>query len=417
MNEPKVSKSEVTSRRRLRNSNTSISSRVGMSGQSLHTHSQAAPKNSPHSQRVRCTLGESEEDSGDEVDNTTAKFLRSSPLHQSHGLYPTLDPYDENLSPISNSRSGSEPGSPYESFGSSRSDCYPQTTPASGKKLRKEPVTPIKGSPGKKIDTVVHEGISTQSHRGASPLLYIFVFTLGIIGVLLLQFKLMNDETKIVPASPTKSIKEIHSDLKNKLRLLNQELSQPRELWVQLIGQLGSVMVDKPQQPAVLLVVMPQESKATVVCLVHKIAEAIRDAFEDTRFVMYDAHTNRITDPRALKREIDESLQNLNQAHAAVVHHIEEVPGQAAMIFHAYCDNENAPFKQAVIFPVMEVPGSYNTVASSNLDEVASGRLMKIWGVQLGVKDVSAIVSRIANAPILIKPESRSTIQRLCPPV
>ncbi|KAK4307015.1 hypothetical protein Pmani_021197 [Petrolisthes manimaculis] len=389
-----------------------------MSGQSLHTHSQAAPKKSPNSQRVRCSLSESEEVSGDEVDNATSKFPRNSPLHPSPGVYPTLDHLDENWSPISNSRSGSEHGSPYESYSSSRSECYPQTTPTSGKKSRKDPVTPIKGSPGKKIDTDVHEGISTQSHRGASPLLYIFVFTLGIVGVLLLQFKLMNEETKIAPAKQMKSIKEIHSDLKSKLRLLNQELSQPRELWVQLIGQLGSVMVDKPQQPAVLLVVMPQDSKATAVCLVHKIAEAIRDAFEDTRFVMYDAHTNRITDPRALKREIDESLQNLSQAHAAVVHHIEEVPGQAAMIFHAYCDNENAPFKQAVIFPVMEVPGSYNTVASSSsLDEVASGRLMKIWGVQLGVKDVSAIVSRIANAPILIKPESRSTIQRLCPPV
>lgn len=62
---------------------------------------------------------------------------------------------------------------------------------------------------------------------------------------------------------------------------------------------------------------------------------------------MYDVHTSHKTDhPKALKIELDESLKNLNETHAAVVHHIEEVPGQAAMIFHAYCDNENAPFKQ-----------------------------------------------------------------------
>lgn len=62
---------------------------------------------------------------------------------------------------------------------------------------------------------------------------------------------------------------------------------------------------------------------------------------------MYDVHTSGYTEhPSALKLEIDESLKRLNESHAAVVHHIEEVPGLAAMIFHAYCDNENAPFKQ-----------------------------------------------------------------------
>lgn len=51
----------------------------------------------------------------------------------------------------------------------------------------------------------------------------------------------------------------------------------------------------------------------------------------------------------SLKLEIDEALKGLSEAHAAVIHNIENIPGDAAMIFHAYCDNENAPYKQVII--------------------------------------------------------------------
>lgn len=202
-----------------------------------------------------------------------------SPLRQNPQLYPTLDPHDENWSPTSSSRSFSDHGSPNESFGSNRSHYIPECAPL-GKQVRKEPVTPIKGSPGKRISTEAFENNPVHTHRGAAPILYIFISLVVIVCVVILHTNMTGEETATAPASKTKTIQDVHKDLNYSLRRLNLELSQPKELWVQLIGQLKSIMVDAPQQPAVLLVVMPQDSKATAVCLVHKIAEAIRDAFE-----------------------------------------------------------------------------------------------------------------------------------------
>ena len=67
----------------------------------------------------------------------------------------------------------------------------------------------------------------------------------------------------------------------------------------------------------------------------------------DSQFVMFDTRSSENLDTSALlKVELDDSLKMLGRAHAAVIHNIESIPGPAAMILHAYCDNENAPFKQ-----------------------------------------------------------------------
>lgn len=224
----------------------------------------------------------SEKCSDDETDYCTTNVRHDSPIRQSPRMYPNLD-NDENWSPTSSTTSWSEHISPNDSLSSNRSHCSPESASLPGKQLRKEPVTPTKGSPGKKISTGVgqHEGNPAHTHRGAAPVLYIFIFFMIISCVLFLKTIMTVDEIPTAPAaSQKKTIKEVHKDLLDKLKRLNLELSQPKELWVQLYGQLKSVMVDAPQQPAVVLVVMPQDSKGTTVCLVHKLAEAIKDAFE-----------------------------------------------------------------------------------------------------------------------------------------
>lgn len=417
MPDPNI-KGRPTSRPGLRGSSTSpVPSESGWGRELPDTRNRAVLHTSPNRRKVerKPESGDdySDDDAVDEPDRSTHRLVHQSPLGQSPRLYPLL-PDDQDGTPTRSPTSKSELGSPDDSFGSTKSCCYSRTGPRSAKK---EPVTPAKGSPGKSIYPKLSEDIPEHHHRGASPVLVIFIFTMVIIGCLLLHHKLMDEEIKSIPKSQLKPIQEVYNDLKMYLRILNSAVTQPKEVWIQLIGQLGSVMVEEPQQPAVLLIVVPQDSKGTAVCLVHKFVEAIRDAFEDQKYVLYDVRSSRLADARTLKLELDEALQGLKSAHAAVLHNIEEVPGQAAMIFHAYCDNENAPFKQAVIFPILEVPGHYDKVANSHLDELVSGRLMKLWGAQLHEKDVSAIVSRIANAPILIKPEERATINKICPPV
>ena len=65
---------------------------------------------------------------------------------------------------------------------------------------------------------------------------------------------------------------------------------------------------------------------------------------------MFDTRSSEHQDSSALlKLELDNTLKKLSDAHAAVIHNVESIPGQAAMILHAYCDNDNAPFKQVCV--------------------------------------------------------------------
>ena len=66
----------------------------------------------------------------------------------------------------------------------------------------------------------------------------------------------------------------------------------------------------------------------------------------DGRFIMFDTKSEALKGVKQLKKDLFDELQNLQDSHAAIVHHIEMLPGEAAMTFHAFCDNENAPFKQ-----------------------------------------------------------------------
>ncbi|XP_050720785.1 torsin-1A-interacting protein 2-like [Eriocheir sinensis] len=268
-------------------------------------------------------------------------------------------------------------------------------------------------------------------HQGPTPMLLIFVCFLVLVGIYSLHQALKKREEEERAAKKVKPIADVYEDLKLELQTLNREFSQPREVWLGLLGQLEAMMVDEPPQPAVLLMVVPDDSRGAASCLAHHLAKAVQYAFEDSRFVMFDTRTSQyMGDSAALKLDLDRTLSGLSRAHAAVVHNVESLPGHAAMILHAYCDNENAPYKQAVIFLLAEVPGTYQDLAYSRLDSLVDAHLEGAWGDGdegegeagssgskggLKEKDVSALISRTANAPLLIRPERPARVMELCP--
>ncbi|KAG7159252.1 torsin-1A-interacting protein 1-like [Homarus americanus] len=408
MPNPKV-ETRATARPGLRDSSTSPPS---LGEKSPRTRSRGNAGRSPARYKTKDDMSSDEDtqgtDYGDEVDRITSD--------RSPRLYPELPlplPDDFDLSPKRVPFSKSDTGSLNDSYGSTHSRCSSRSGPSSPRK--DNPLTPMKGSPGKKIyPDLIHKD-TKQSRRGASPVTLIFFFTLVLVSILVLYYHV--EETDKLQKSKVhkKSVEEVYKDLKNELQTINAQITQPRHFWVQLIGQIDSIMVQNPRQPAIILVVAPKDARGTATCLIHKIAEAVNYAFGDSRFVMYDVKSDMHVHPRTLKQELDNVLQGLSETHAAVIHSIEAIPGEAAMIFHAYCDNENAPFKQAIIFPIIEVDYYYENLAHKRLDNTVDDLLAEIWGVSLLPKDVSAIVSRIANAPVLIKPETPGRVKELCP--
>ncbi|XP_069188343.1 torsin-1A-interacting protein 2 [Procambarus clarkii] len=378
---------------------------------SPHTRSRINVGQSPKHRKTKDEIDSDEEAVDathiDEVDQRTPKSPKLYPALSEADLdeYQTLP----NLSP-----SHLDFISPNDTIASNRSQCHSRT---GSRSLRKDlPVTPVKGSPDKKLYCDLPPKDVKDHKKGASPMMMILLFFCLIMLVSVSVFICLKETDNLQAPKPRiKPITEVYEDLKTDLKYLNVQFSQPRNLWIQLIGQMESIMVDSPSQPAIILVVVPEDAQGTATCLIHKIAEAIKEAFEGSRFVMFDVKSDAVGHHPTLKMEFDNVLRGLRDAHAAVIHNIEQLPGEAAMMFHAYCDNENAPFKQVVLFPMVEVQSRYEEFVNKRLDITVDNLLMEIWGSELKEKDVSAVVSRIANAPVLIKPESRVTIQELCP--
>ena len=67
----------------------------------------------------------------------------------------------------------------------------------------------------------------------------------------------------------------------------------------------------------------------------------------DYKYIVYDVKGSRRLKAKEIKVELDEALSGLSESHTAVIHNLESLASQAAMILHGYCDNENAPYKQA----------------------------------------------------------------------
>jgi len=84
-----------------------------------------------------------------------------------------------------------------------------------------------------------------------------------------------------------------------------------------------------------------------------------------------------------------------------VIDHIEQLKSEAGLLMHGYSDGDNAPYKDAAMFLVLH----------TNLREMdESGRLTeeyltKLWGGVLGVDEMPALLSRIANSVAALSPE------------
>ncbi|XP_027237542.1 torsin-1A-interacting protein 1 isoform X1 [Penaeus vannamei] len=208
----------------------------------------------------------------------------------------------------------------------------------------------------------------------------------------------------------------VYDKLKIKLKLLISEFSQPKQVWVQIIGQLYSIMDETPLRPAVIMVVVPQDTKRESMCFVQHVSESVAAAFDDSSYIVYNAKSDSHLDPFMMKQILDNKLQQLQSVHVAIIDGIESIPGNASMILHGYCDNDNAPYKQSLIFLILNLSIQYATLQEEKLDKVVDEYLHELWGTQLRVKDVSALVARVASMPVLVQPEKEEILDCLCPP-
>ncbi|XP_076067619.1 torsin-1A-interacting protein 2-like [Oratosquilla oratoria] len=363
--------------------------------------------------KVRNDCEDSDEEIGeDEVD-------RCSPKHTSH-LYPDLNEVSPSLFLDSSSPGGTQKSPLLDnSFTPSHTQCYTKVGKGRvvGESLRSRnqtlPKTPPKTPPRQPQPDVEKKGYQNAKF-GPNPLIAIFIFVIICCVAVFAAHILFSSKRSVAPKEAvSKTLEEIAKDLKNDLKTLHHHFPQTKHFWTQMMGEIRAILAPNPEYPTVILFIVPKGAEKTATCLIQKVSYAVKTAFEDLKAVSFDVRTH-LKNSTWLKYEMDMALKELDRSHVATIYNLELIPGNAAMMLHAYCDHENAPFKQVVILLTLEVDKSYEEIEAS-LDSTVSTVLNHVWATELETKDIAALLSRIGNAPVVVQPVEKERLDYVCP--
>ncbi|KAI9560761.1 hypothetical protein GHT06_011713 [Daphnia sinensis] len=190
---------------------------------------------------------------------------------------------------------------------------------------------------------------------------------------------------------------------------------QKDETWISFLAALGSVIEEKPSQPAVLLFI-GRNTPAAIRTMQHvatTLAININELFHKTNSVntnfqgvtvQVDEITDLMQQDDAIKQELDEQIRSiLSKSFSVVIGPLQKIPPKAAMLLHGFCDNFMAPFKKSVI--ILTATFDYEIPRNSKAIE---RKLHGLWDPTLGVDKSASIVSRVANNVVFIEPETDS---------
>ena len=155
--------------------------------------------------------------------------------------------------------------------------------------------------------------------------------------------------------------------------------------------------------PAVLLMVSERGNAAQAAALAEDVGQRFESILSEQASLSKAASLNLTVLPGKVeankqKLDLDNWLkQKLNNSHTAVIlNHLEILSPEAALLLHGYCDNDNAPYKRAML-----ILGLYleQPVDSPQAAELA---LKKMWMSKLSEDKVGALLSRVANNIALV---------------
>ena len=165
-----------------------------------------------------------------------------------------------------------------------------------------------------------------------------------------------------------------------------------------------------PPQPLVLLLAAPPAAHGTVDCLARKLAAAL-DPQQERILATIDGREERIYPGEETKKKMDDLLiRSFEEGHrAALVHHLELLPLPSPLLFHSYCDDQNAPHKHVAIIFTVHLPEEPD---ASLEPREAEGRVEKyltetVWAKE-GKDAVAALLSRVADTVALMNGEPSS---------
>ena len=115
------------------------------------------------------------------------------------------------------------------------------------------------------------------------------------------------------------------------------------------------------------------------------------------------AHIRKVvTNPDTAKKLHD----TLRTWSVAGINHLEKLQPTAALTLHAFADNSNAPYTQAVMVYTLELEEEEEVQEDCNLEAKVEKQLFKVWREELGLDKFSALISRVVVSVASVRPES-----------
>ncbi|XP_022789134.1 torsin-1A-interacting protein 2-like [Stylophora pistillata] len=193
--------------------------------------------------------------------------------------------------------------------------------------------------------------------------------------------------------------------------------NQTDRFWKILKSRGVAHLQDKdPLQPLVFTLAAPPAAHEWVDCLAIQLAEKLDPIHRRTLARIY-GEKEKGNPPDTTKKTMDNFLKEKFAAghRVALIHHLELLPPPSPLLFHSYCDDQNAPHKNvALIFtvhmPVEPSPSLSPKEAEESVEEYLSG---EVWA-KVDKDAVAALLSRIADIVVLMNGESSGSAKQLC---
>lgn len=166
---------------------------------------------------------------------------------------------------------------------------------------------------------------------------------------------------------------------------------------------------ENPDQPAVFVLVVPSDTHETAACFIRLFSNTITSLFRAKSPVEFFTDAVSGLPPDRVKRVLDDQLRDglLSGSRIAIIHHLEKLHGESAMMLHAYCDNENAPFRRTIFVLTFFVDETSLEVTET--EAFVEERLGVLWGDTLGSNRFYPLITRIAHSIAFMRPESQVT--------
>lgn len=160
--------------------------------------------------------------------------------------------------------------------------------------------------------------------------------------------------------------------------------------------------------PAVIIITVPNDYSQVGTCIAKEIVNCINKVCNSTGVSSSYINSQALDSVNVAKTkfDLDERLvSTLSEGRAVVLDHIDTLPADAALLLHSYADGDNAPYKGAALFLVLHTDSSSELLSEKFVEK----SLTELWGPVLGIDEMPALLSRIANSIAILSPENNAS--------